>query len=407
MIPHISSRGAVVTRCGVINAISSGLNNFGEAMARAESGLGGIASFPADGLRNPRACEARDFDAEAIRVKRGDKRMDRSSALTLAAFDQAMEMAQLDPASVNPRRGAVLSGSTLGGARTGMRYYRGQRAGIRRPGTLRDYSLHSPGYRLCIETGFMGLNLVYSTACTSSNLALATAQGLIRDGKTDVVPVAGFDSMSEVSAAGFSVMRNVSPELCRPFDKDRQGLVLGEGSALMIVEAEDFAAKRGASAMAKLHGYGLSSDGQHMTAPDVTAHGPMAAMRKALEMGGTEAKQVDFICTHGTGTLHNDAIEAKALHWVLGERAVEVPTKSIKSMVGHTLGAAGTMNAVAAMAARAKNIIPPTVNFREAEANNPLSCAPEARFGQPSLVLSNTLGFGGSNCSVLMELAGR
>ena len=406
MIPHMSSRGAVVTGCGVVNAISSGLYNFGEAMARTESGLGDIASFPADGLRNPRACEAIDFDAEAICVKRGDKRMDRSSALTLAAFDQAMEMAQLDPATVNPRSGAVLSGS-LGGARTGMGYYRGQRAGIRRPSTLRDYSLHSPGYRLCIETGFMGLNLVYSTACTSSYLALATAQGLIRAGKADVVLVAGFDPMSEVSAAGFSVMRNVSPELCRPFDKDRQGLVLGEGSALMIVEAEDFAAKRGASAMAKLRGYGLSSDAHHMTAPDVTAQGPMAAMRKALEMGGAEAKQVDFICTHGTGTLHNDAVEAKVLHWVLGERAAEVPTTSIKSMVGHTLGAAGTMNAVAAMAARAKNIMPPTVNFREAEANNSLFCAPEARFGQPSLVLSNTLGFGGSNCSVLMELAGR
>ncbi|WP_293573966.1 beta-ketoacyl synthase [Phaeobacter sp.] len=405
MIPHMSNRGAVVTGCGVINAIANDFSSFGEAMSRAESGLGDISTFPANGLRNPRACEAKGFDAEAIRIKRGDKRMDRSSALTLAAFDQAMEMAQLDPATVNPRRGAVLSGSTLGGARTGMDYYRGQRAGKRRPSTLRDYSLHSPGYRLCIETGFMGPNLVYSTACTSSNLALATAQDLIRAGKADVVLVAGFDPMSEVSAAGFSVMRNVSPELCRPFDKDRQGLVLGEGSALMIVEAEDFAAKRGAPVMAKLRGYGLSSDAHHMTAPDVTAQGPMAAMRKALEMGGAEATQVDFICAHGTGTLHNDAIEAKALHGVLGERAAEVPTASIKSMVGHTLGAAGTMNAVAAMAARAKHIIPPTVNFREAEANNPLSCAPEARPGPPSLVLSNTLGFGGSNCSVLMELA--
>ena len=342
MIPHLTNREVVVTGCGVINAVGVDLASFGEALTCGKSGLRPIESFASEGLRNPCACEAKEFDAEAVRQRRGERRMDRSSALVLAAFDQAMMMSRLDPILVNPLRGAVVSGSTLGGTLTGMAYYRNRRFGKRRPASLRDYPLHSPGYRICIETGFMGPNLVFSTACTSSNLALATAMDLIRANKSDVVFVVGFDPMSEVSAAGFSVMRNVSPDLCRPFDKDRQGLILGEGSALLIVEAEDFAARRGASAIAKLRGYGLSSDAHHMTAPDVTAVGPMAAIRKALKMAGAVAKQVDFVCAHGTGTLHNDAIEAKALHGVLGEYAGEVPVSSIKSMVGHTLGAAGT-----------------------------------------------------------------
>lgn len=405
MIPCMTNTEAVITGCGVINAIATDFAGFGRAMAEGKSGLAQIESFDASGLRNPMACEAKAFNADAVRRSRSARRMDRSSALVLAAFDQAMAMAGLDPHSVDPRRGAVVAGSTLGGARTGMAYYRGQRMGGRRAASLRDYSLHSPGYRLCIETGFLGPNLVYSTACTSSNLALATATDLIRAGKADVVLVAGFDPMSEVSASGFSVMRNVSPDLCRPFDKERQGLVLGEGSALVIVESESFAARRGATPIAKLRGYGLSSDAHHMTAPDVTAQGPMAAMRAALDSAGAVAGDVDFICAHGTGTLHNDAIEAKALHGVLGPRAGEVPISSVKSMVGHTLGAAGTMNAVAAMAARAAGIVPPTVNFREADPNVPVACTPEARSGKPSLVLSNTLGFGGSNCSILMELA--
>ena len=405
MIPTFTDRGVVVTGCGVVNAVANSFADFGAAMAEGRTGLKAIRSFATDGLRNPNACEADSFDAEAVRRSRNERRMDRSSALVLAAFDEAMAMAGLDPSSVDPMRGAVVSGSTLGGAQSGMRYYRGQKEGRRRPASMRDYSLHSPGYRLCIETGFKGPNIVYSTACTSSNLALATAMDLIRAGRADVVLVSGFDPMSEVSAAGFSVMRNVSPDLCRPFDKARQGLVLGEGGVVIVVEAEDFAARRGATVLAQLRGYGLRSDAHHMTAPDVTAAGPMAAMAAAIDMAGAAPDQVDFICAHGTGTIHNDGIEAKSLHGVLGGRAADVACASIKSMVGHTLGAAGAMNLAAILASAAAEIIPPTVNFETPDPAHPLACAPVARSGRPRLALSNTLGFGGSNCSLLVEVA--
>lgn len=405
MIPRITNREAVITGCGVVNAVANDFNQFGDAMMRAKAGLSDIESFAATGLRNAKACEAKGFDAEAVRHQRGERQMDRSSALVLAAFDEAMAMAKLDPASITPHRGAMLSGSTLGGAVTGFRYYQNALKGKQRPSALRDYSMHSPGYRIAIETGFMGPNLVYSSACTSSNLALATAQDMIRMGRADAVIVAGFDPMSEVSAAGFSVMRNVSPSICRPFDKNRDGLVLGEGAAVLIIEGGDVAAERGATILAKLRGYGLSSDAYHMTAPDITARGPMMAMENAIKMADAAAEDVDFICAHGTGTEHNDAIEAKALYGIFGKRAETIAVASIKSMVGHTLGAAGAMNAVASISASAHGIIPPTLNFSTPLTNHPLSCSAESRKGSYRLVLSNAFGFGGSNCSILIEIA--
>ncbi|WP_068089073.1 beta-ketoacyl-[acyl-carrier-protein] synthase family protein [Polycladidibacter stylochi] len=404
MIPVYTNREAVITGCGVVNSVSNCFAEFQEALIKGSSGVRPIQSFLPEGLRNPNACEAIYFDEEAVKAKHGARRMDRSSSLVLATLQEATQAAGLDWASVDPMRGAVLSGSTLGGARTGVRYYRDHRNGHRRVADLKDYSIHSAGYRVCIHIGTLGPNLVFSTACTSSNLAIASALDLIRANKVDVVVVSGFDPMSEVSCAGFTVMRNVSPDLCRPFDKNRKGLVLGEGAATLIIEGADFAAKRNAPVLAKVRGHGLTSDAHHMTAPDVTAQGPKRAMQMALEMAGATETQVDFVCTHGTGTIHNDAIEAKAIHGLLGSAAGDVPCSSIKSMVGHTLGAAGTMNVAAILAAGRGNFIPPTLNFEEPDTQNPLAISAIPRPAKPSLVLSNTLGFGGSNCSICIEL---
>ncbi len=405
MIPRMKIREALVTGVGVVNAVSDDFESFVEAMRAGRCGQRPITSFDAGGLRNPRACEAVDFDPRPVYERRDDKRtMERSSELVLAAFDQAVAMAGIDLHEVAPMRGAVAMGSTLGGSVAGFRYYRAVREGRRRPSQLRDHSMHAPGYRLCIESGFLGPNLVFSTACTSSNLALAVACDLVRANKADVVIAGGFDTMSQVSCSGFSVMRNVTPGVCRPFDRNRDGLILGEGSAVLIVEADDFAARRGARALATIRGHGIVSDACSMTAPDPTADGPAACMREAIDMAGATPGDVDFICAHGTGTLLNDRTEAKALRKVFGPRSADVACTSIKSMLGHTLGAAGAMNAAAAIAARRGAYIPPTIHFEEPDARDPVACSPEARSGAPRHVLSNTLGFGGANCSVLMEL---
>ena len=405
MIPKMNSREALVTGVGLVNAIANDFESFVEAMRAGSCGQRTITSFDASGLRNPRACEATDFDPLPVYEHRDKRKMDRSSELVLAAFDQAVAMARIELRGVEPARGAVLMGSTLGGAVTGYQYYRAAREGRRRPSQLRDHSMHAPGYRICMESGFLGPNLVFSTACTSSNLALAVARDLVRADKADVVIAGGFDPLSPISCSGFSVMRNVTPGICRPFDRNRDGLVLGEGSAVLIVEADDFAARRGARPLASIRGYGIVSDARSMTAPDPTAAGPAACMRQALDMAGLTPGDVDLICAHGTGTLLNDRTEAKALRNVFGPRGSEIPCASVKSMLGHTLGAAGAMNAAAAIAAGRGGYIPPTVHFEEPDPRDPVACAAEARPGTPRHVLSNALGFGGSNCSVVMELA--
>ena len=406
MIPRMHSREALVTGVGLINAIANDFESFVGAMRVGRCGQRTISSFDASGLRNPRACEASEFDPGPVYEHRRTRTMDRSSELVLAAFDQAVAMARIELHGVDPTRGAVAMGSTLGGTVTGYRYYRAMREGRRRPSRLRDHSMHAPGYRLCIESGFLGSNLVFSTACTSSSLALAAAHDLVRTDKADVVIAGGFDPLSPISCAGFSVMRNVSPGICRPFDRNRDGLVLGEGSAVLIVEADDFAARRGARALAAIRGYGIVSDARSMTAPDPTAAGPAACMRQAIDMAGLTSDRVDLVCAHGTGTLLNDRTEAKALHNVFGPRGAEIPCASIKSMLGHTLGAAGAMNAAAALAAGRGGYIPPTIHFEEPDPRDPVACSADARPAAPRHVLSNTLGFGGSNCTVVMELAG-
>ena len=404
MIPRMRSREVLITRVGVVNAIAGDFESFVEAMRAGRCGQRPIASFDAAGLRNPRACEAADFDPRPVYDRRDGRKMERSSELVLAAFDQALAMSGLDPRGVAPMRGAVALGSTLGGSVTGLRYYRDARQGRRRPSKLRDHSMHAPGYRLCIECGFLGPNLVFSTACTSSNLALAVARDLICAGKADVVVAGGFDTMSQISCSGFSVMRNVTPGVCRPFDRRRDGLVLGEGSAVLIVEAGDFAVRRGARPLAVIRGYGIASDAYGMTAPDPTADGPAACMRQAVDMAGADPGDVDLVCAHGTGTLLNDRIEARALRKAFGPRGAEIPCASIKSMLGHTLGAAGAMNVAAATAARRGGYLPPTIHFEEPDPRDPVACSAEARPGTARLVLSNTLGFGGANCSILVEL---
>ena len=406
MIPRMNARTALVTGVGLVNAIANDFESFIEAMRAGRCGQRAITCFDARGLGNPRACEAADFDPGSVYEHRDSRRMDRSSELVLAAFDQAVAMARIELQGVDPARGAVVMGSTLGGTVTGFRYYRAHREGRRHPSWLRDHSMHAPGYRVCIESGFLGPNLVFSTACTSSNLALAVAHDLVRADKADVVIAGGFDPLSPIACAGFSVMRNVTPSVCRPFDRNRDGLVLGEGSAVLIVEADDFAARRGARALAAVRGYGIVSDARSMTAPDPTAAGTSACMRQAIDMAGLTPDRVDLICAHGTGTLLNDRAEARALRNVFGRRGAEIPCTSIKSMIGHTLGAAGAMNAAAALAAGRGGYIPPTVHFEEPDPRDPVACSAQALPGTPRHVLSNTLGFGGSNCSVVMELAG-
>jgi 3-oxoacyl-(acyl-carrier-protein) synthase len=255
---------------------------------------------------------------------------------------------------------------------------------------------------VCIE-GWTGPNIAFSTACSSANMALGYAMDLIRQGEVDVMLAGGFDALAAITVAGFNVMRNVSPDRCTPFDRDRRGLVLGEGAAALVLESESHARKRGAVPLAEFMGYGASSDAHHMTAPDATARGPAMAMERALRDAGITTDDVDYVNAHGTGTTHNDAVEAKAIRRVFGERAGSLAVASTKGMHGHALGATGAIEAVSMVLSIRDAFVPPTLGFREGDAESAhLSISAVARPWPVAVALSNNLGFGGNNCSVVI-----
>ncbi len=238
------------------------------------------------------------------------------------------------------------------------------------------------------------------TACSSSATAIGYAADCIRLGKSAVAIAGGAEGLCRLTYAGFSSLRAMSVEPCRPFDAERSGLTLGEGAAVMVLESLDHACARGATVLAQFAGYGISADGYHMTAPHPEGDGAARAMLAALDDAGLSAETIDYINAHGTATPHNDAAEARAIAKVFGTRAI--PISSTKSMVGHTLGAAGAIEACASVIALAEGFLPPTANLRKVDSAFELDIiGPSAREQRPRFVLSNSFAFGGNNTALI------
>jgi 3-oxoacyl-[acyl-carrier-protein] synthase II len=239
------------------------------------------------------------------------------------------------------------------------------------------------------------------TACSSSATAVGVAADRVRLGQVDVAIAGGAEGLCRLTYAGFSCLRATSPDVCRPFDADRKGLNLGEGAAVLVLEALDHALARGAEVLALVAGYGITADAYHMTAPHPDGDGAARAMRAALDDAGLSPDDVDYINAHGTATPHNDAAETLAIKSLLGTRAPSVPVSSIKSMVGHTLGAAGAIEAAASVLTIARGLIPPTVNLEHPDPAFGLDFVPGQAREQPvRVVLSNSFAFGGNNTSI-------
>ncbi|KOR31066.1 hypothetical protein TI04_02790 [Achromatium sp. WMS2] len=393
-----------ITGAGVISALGNDFDTFAAGLRRGEDQARPITAFDASGVKGHMGYEVRDlrpsehFSSQAIR------RMDRASMLLLVAAREAMGRAGLGPKDYAPERAMIAMGNTLGGMINATEYLAHLKAtGHGYASQLIDYPLYGAGARFAAEYKIWGANLAFSVACSSSNVAIGTAADAIRLGEADLAVAGGFDTIAKITVAGFNTLRNVSPERCRPFDKNRQGLVLGEGAGVLILESAIHARARGATPMAKFLGYGMSSDAYHMTAPDVTGRGPARAIEAALRNAKLEPTAIDYINAHGTGTTHNDAVESKAIRRVLGEHAHKIPVSSTKSMHGHTLGAAGAIEAVAILAGMRHGFFPPTVNHQETDPECGLDCVPNvARPGQIHVALSNNFGFGGNNCSILL-----
>lgn len=273
-----------------------------------------------------------------------------------------------------------------------------------KPGLLASFTSSSLTDYIGRVTGACGFRATISTACSSSSTAIGIAGEIIQKGIADVVIAGGSESLTETTFAGFNALRAVDDVPCRPFDRDRKGISLGEGAALYIVETAEHAAARGSKTYAEIAGYGLSCDAYHVTAPSPDGSGISHAITLALKISGTGLGEIGYINAHGTGTEANDAAETRALKLAFGKLAYRIPVSSTKSMIGHCLGAAGAKEAAAALLPFVRAIIPPTVHYRHPDPDCDLDYVPEPRYADGiRTVLSTSVAFGGNNTALILK----
>lgn len=399
------SNRVFITGIGILSGVGVDFVTFSSSLREGKSGILTITAFDPEALPARLGCEIRDFNPDDHFDRRQARRMDRCSQLAVVAARQAMTMASADASTFDPSRVGVSLGTTLGGMINATRYYeRKAHTSHQYVTMLHDYPLYSAGARIIEQYGFGGPNIAFSTACSSGNVAIGYAADLIKHGRLDMVLTGGVDTMAKITVAGFNALKNVSKEAIRPFDKNRSGVILGEGTAIFCIESEASAKKRGVTPLAEIVGYGMSTDAYHMTAPDATGRGPALAMSRALASAGIAPHQIGYINAHGTGTRHNDETETRAIKKVFAANADRLPISSTKSMHGHLLGATGAIEAAAIISGFHGKFVPPTINYQTKDPRCDLDYVPnEARDHVFDYALSNNFGFGGNNCTLVMK----
>jgi 3-oxoacyl-[acyl-carrier-protein] synthase II len=405
----------VVTGLGVVSCIGNDVAAFWHSLRSGTSGIARIAAFDPAALSTQIAGEVKQFTFDA---KLG-KRMERFSQFAVAAARQALHQAGLLPeatgaGSVNPERIGVSVGTGIGGEP----FLELQHAKFLERGPGRFHPLTVPivianmaAANISIHYKLLGPNLCISTACATGNHNIGTALDLIRLGRADAMVAGGTEStMTAFSLDGYAQLRALSsrnddpPGASRPFSLGRDGFVLAEGAGVLLLESLTHAKRRGAEILAEVAGFGMTSDGYHLTAPHPDAKGAAQAMRLALADARLNPEDVSYVNAHGTSTPLNDALETKAIKAALGGRASQVPVSSIKSMIGHSLGAAAGIEAVACVLAIQHGVIPPTINLREPDPELDLDYVPnQAREAPLAAVLSNAFAFGGHNAVVAFK----
>jgi len=363
----------VITGMGAITPLGNDVETFWRNVVAGRSGVGSITLFDASAMKTRIAAEVKGFDPEAWFGRKEARRMDRYAQFALAATQQALQDARLDPAHVDRERVGVILGTGIGGI--GALVQGVETLMTRGPDRISPFMVPmmladtAPGL-IAIAYGFRGPNMAVVTACASGTNAIGEAMHLIRRGDADVVIAGGAEAaILPVAVAAFNVMgaistRNEEPERAsRPFDRTRDGFVMGEGAGILVLERLEHARARGARIYAEVVGYGTSADAYHITAPLENGEGAALAMRRALADAGLSPRDIDYINAHGTSTPLNDKSETQAIKAVFGEAAYDVPISSTKSMIGHLLGAAGAVEAIVCIRAITDGVIPPTINY--------------------------------------------
>jgi nodulation protein E len=405
----MASRRVAVTGLGAICALGRGVEPTWAALADGRSGIGPIESVDGVGLRFSNGAQVRDFDPEGHFDSSRADLLDRFAQFALFAAREALSDSGVTLTAEMAERTAVYTGSCLGGQST-------QDAGfveLYRRGAERMHPLSIPrvmanagASQVAMELGVRGPCCTMSTACSSANHAIGHAFWLVRGGMAELALAGGSEApFSFGHLKAWEALRVIAPDTCRPFCRDRLGMILGEGGAMLVLEPLEAAEARGARVYAEISGFGMSADAHHVTQP--TVDGPVRAMRAALSDAGLAPEQVGYVNAHGTGTRGNDTAEARAIREVFGPRSASPAVSSTKSMHGHALGAAGALEAVATLLALHRGILPPTANFTVPDPECDVDVVTnQARTARVEAALSNSFAFGGLNAVLAFRSRG-
>jgi len=398
----------VITGVGVISALGIGTNAFWQSLCQGRSGIRPIESIPVDGLKIAIAAEVPDYIPSDHFDSKKLKTLDRCAQFAILAARQALADSGLRISQQQADRTATIIGSAIGGKTTeddGFKKLYGDGNPRVNPMTIPRVMMSASPSQISMDLGLRGPTFAVSSACSSSNHAIGEAFRMLQHGYADIAITGGCEaSITFGMMKCWQALRVISADTCRPFSKDRSGMVIGEGAGMLVLETRDSALARGAMIYAELAGFGMSADAEHLIMP--SRQGACKAMQAAIDDAGMAVSDIDYINAHGTGTPVNDVSETAAIHEVFGDYAKHLAVSSTKSMHGHTLGAAGALEAIATVLALRHGTLPPTVNFTESDPDCDLDYITNtARQKKIDMAISNSFAFGGLN-SVLAFRAG-
>lgn len=393
----------VISGLGVVSSIGIGKDAFWESLICGKSGISEVSSFDTSKHATHVGGEIKHFKPQNFMRKNRARYIGRASQLAVAATRLALEDAGLKRREVSDARTAVCLGTTMGEIqaveKADQAWIRSGKKEVEK-WPLYQGSMHNIPSNVAMEFKLRGRIRIFTTACASGNYAIGYGYDLLKAGDADLVFAGGTDAFSWIAFTGFNKIGAAAPERCQPFDKNRKGMIPAEGAGILVLETLDNALKRGARIYAEILGYGLSCDAFHMTNPQV--EGVARCMRNALEESGVTAGEVGYISAHGTGTIFNDRTESQAINEVFGRR--RVPVSSIKSMLGHTMGAASAIETIACSLIIHSGFIPPTLNFETPDPDCDIDCVPNnARMQEVRVAINNGFAFGGNNACLVLK----
>jgi len=407
-------RRVVITGLGPVTPVGVGKDEFWTSLIQGKSGIGPITKFDTKHFSSKIAAELKDFTPEDFLDKKEARRMDKFTQYALAAAKLAIQDGNINLDKLDKNNIGVILGTGIGGVET----FESAHDKLLNRGPNRVSPLFIPmmisnmgAAQISMNLGLKGSTMTITTACASGSHAIGESFRMIRSGQMNMVLTGGAEaSITPISLAGFCSMKALSTrndnydKACRPFDKERDGFIMGEGAGVLVLEELNHALNRGATIYGEIVGYGSTSDAFHITQPDPEAIGATNAMRLALEDGNVDSKKVEYINAHGTSTYFNDKLETLAIKNLFKEHAYNINISSTKSMTGHLLGAAGGIEAIASILALKTSIIPPTLNYYHPDEECDLNYTPNKAVKRNiQYALSNSLGFGGHNASLLFK----